>query len=73
MCHYINIRHKSEKRLKQPKQLITGQSFLLKFLLKYIITKIEPIRPNIAPLAPTEIVVVLNDRETKFPYNPDII
>ena len=54
-------------------QLITGQSFLLKFLLKYIITKIEPIKPNIAPLAPTEIVDVLKDRETKFPYNPDII
>lgn len=34
--------------------------------------KIDPIRPNIAPLAPTEIVVVLNDSDTKFPNSPAI-
>jgi hypothetical protein len=28
--------------------------------------------PNIAPLAPTEIVVVLNDSDTKFPNSPAI-
>ncbi len=44
--------------------------FLLNVFETYIIAKIDPIRPNIAPLAPTEIVVVLNDSDTKFPKQP---
>ena len=32
--------------------------------------KIEPISPKIAPLAPTEIVVVLKDNDTKLPKMP---
>lgn len=47
--------------------------FLLKFLFKYIIIKIELIRLNIVLLVLIEIVVVLNDREIKFLYNLDII
>ncbi|AIW27248.1 hypothetical protein SACIG1267_2163 [Staphylococcus aureus subsp. aureus CIG1267] len=46
--------------------------FLLNVFETYIIAKIDPIRPNIAPLAPTEIVVVLNDSDTKFPNSPAI-
>ena len=46
--------------------------FLLKVLLKYIIVKIAPIRPKMAPLAPTDIVLILKDNEAKFPNNPEI-
>ena len=63
---------KSDKHIKISKAISNWPiTFLSKVLLKYIIAKIEPINPNIAPLAPTEIVEVLNDKDTKLPNNPD--
>ncbi len=53
-------------------QLITNRNIFLLNVFETAPSKIDPIRPNIAPLAPTEIVVVLNDSDTKFPNNPAI-
>ena len=62
---------KRDSPIKIAKAISNGPiTFLSKVLLKYIIAKIDPINPNIAPLDPTEIVEVLNDKETKFPYKP---